>query len=219
MASTGTKLALGVLLVLFSSGGAEAQSGNARPIDEWRAYRGTDLPAEWMIHDGLIAHTPGGGDLISIESFGDVEIAFDWKISPGGNSGVMYRVDEKFGASFQSGPEYQILDNAGHPDGKLPVTSAASVYGLYPPSRDATRPVGEWNTAKIVLDGNRIEHWLNGERVLAFEIGTADWKARLVGTKFADWAAFGTLPTGHIVLQDHGNAVEYRNFTVRELSK
>lgn len=194
-----------------------AQAADVQSIDEWRAYRGTALPPEWTIRDGVITHTPGGGDLISVESFANVEIAFDWKISPGGNSGVFYRVDEQYGASFQSGPEYQILDNSGHPDGRLPVTAAASLYGIYPPTRDATRPVGEWNAARIVLRGDHVEHWLNGENVLSIEIGSPDWNARIPGTKFADWPAFGVLPEGHIVLQDHGSPVEYRNFTVRAL--
>jgi hypothetical protein len=196
---------------------SSAQSTDAQPITEWRAYRGTGLPPEWTIGNGVITHTPGGGDIITVESFANVEIAFDWKISPGGNSGVIYRVGEQYGASFQSGPEYQILDNAGHSDGRTPNTTAAAAPFLYAPSRDATLPVGEWNSAKIVLQGNHVEHWLNGELVVSFEIGSDDWKARVANTKFADWSAFGTLPQGHIVLQDHGNPVEYRNFTVRAL--
>jgi hypothetical protein len=193
------------------------QSGDAQPITEWRAYRGTGVPPEWIISDGVISHTPGGGDLISVETFANFELTFEWKITPGGNSGVIYRVDEQFGASFQSGPEYQILDNAGHTDGLSPMTSAASVPALYPPSRDATRPVGEWNTAKIVIAGNRGEHWLNGEQVVTFEIGSPDWVSRVAASKFAAWPAFGTLTEGHIVLQDHGNPLEYRNVMVRRL--
>lgn len=202
---------------LLWSGVGYAQPSGAQPITEWRAYGGVGVPNEWTIGDEVLNHTPGGGDLISVESFANVEITFDWKISPGGNSGVFYRVDEQYGASFQSGPEYQILDNAGHADGRSGISSAASVYGLYAPSSDATRPVGEWNSARIVLLGNHVEHWLNGEKVLSFELGSVDWKTRVAGSKFADWPAFGTLPTGHIVLQDHGNAVEYRNFMVLKL--
>lgn len=211
--------ALAALLSLFGATGMSlAQFNDARPITEWRAYGGTRIPQEWSISDGVITHTPGGGDLISVESFADVEITFDWKISPGGNSGVIYRVDEQYGGAFQSGPEYQILDNTGHADGKVAISSAASVYGLYAPAHDATRPVGEWNSARIVLQGNHVEHWLNGENVLSFEIGSADWRTRVAGSKFADWPAFGALPAGHIVLQDHGNAVEYRNIMVRTLT-
>lgn len=212
-----TRLTLGALIVVVGGGAAYAQAADARALTDWRAYRGIGVPAQWTIRDGLITHTRGGGDLISVESFGNVEITFDWKISPRGNSGVIYRVEEQLGASFQSGPEYQIVDNAGHPDGRSPLTSAASMYGLYAPSRDVTRPAGEWNAGKIVLNGDLVEHWLNGEKVLGAQTGTADWKARVASTKFADWPAFGTLPAGHIVLQDHGDAVEYRNFSVREL--
>ncbi|MEQ1768770.1 MAG: DUF1080 domain-containing protein [Devosia sp.] len=206
-------------LLVFCSGNiiGYAQSSDVQPIAEWRAYRGSGLPAEWTISDGVISHISGGGDLVSAGSFANAEITFEWKISPGGNSGVFYRVDEQYGAAVQSGPEYQILDNAGHPDGQSPVTSAASAFGLYAPPTDLTKPVGNWNAAKIVLNGNHVEHWLNGEKVVSFDIGSADWKARVAGSKFAAWPAFGALPAGHIVLQDHGSPVEYRNFMVRGL--
>ena len=218
MQRNGIALTLSAFLALASGGViGSAQSADKRPIDEWRAYGGTGIPAEWMIEDGLIRHSPGGGDLISVESFGNVEVTFDWKISPGGNSGVIYRVDESYGASFQSGPEYQILDNAGHSDGQSPMTSAASVYGLSAPTRDATRPVGEWNSARIILQGSHFEHWLNGEKMTSVDVGSTDWKTRVGRSKFAGWPAFGVLPEGHIVLQDHGSPVEYRNFMVQTL--
>lgn len=209
--------AVGAALILLSESAIGLAQSEWHPITDWRGYGGTGVPAEWTISDGMVVHAPGGGDLISVESFADVEVTFEWMISPGGNSGVFYRVDENDGASFQSGPEYQILDNAGHPDGKSPITSAASAYGLYAPSRDATLSVGEWNSARIVLQGNHVEHWLNGERVLSFDIGSADWTERVADSKFADWPAFATRPAGHIVLQDHGSAVSYRNFMVRRL--
>jgi hypothetical protein len=190
---------------------------DAQPVTAWRAYGGTGVPPTWTIADGVISHTPGGGDLISVDTFRNFELSFEWQISPGGNSGVMYRVDEKYGASFQSGPEYQILDNGGQPDGLSPVTSAASDYGLYAPSADLTKPVGQWNTAKIVANGAHVEHWLNGQMVLTYELGSPDWMARTVPSKFAAWPAYGTLPEGHIVLQDHGAVVAYRNIAVKTL--
>ena len=162
--------ALGLAALLcFATPALAAES--ARPLTEWRAYGGGGMPATWSIMDGVITHTPGGGDLISVETFADFEFDFDWKIAPGGNSGIMYHVDEQFGAPYQSGPEYQILDNAGHSDGKSPLTSAASCYGLYAPAADLTRPVGEWNTGRIVVDGAHVEHWLNGTKVLDYDFG------------------------------------------------
>lgn len=197
---------------------ATGAESDFRPLTQWRSYGGAGVPSSnWEIADGLIRHTPGGGDLTSVETFGDFELTFDWKISPGGNSGVMYRVDESYGAPYQSGPEYQILDNAGHADGQLPTTSAASAFGLYAPTGAAPRPVGEWNSARIVARGTYVEHWLNGIRVLSYEIGSPDWTQRVAASKFAAWRGFGMLRTGHIDLQDHGSAVEFRNFMIRPL--
>jgi hypothetical protein len=190
---------------------------DSSPLIAWRAYGGTGMPQQWSIAEGVISHSPGGGDLISIDAYRNFELTFDWRISPGGNSGVMYRVDERYGAPYQSGPEYQILDNAGHPDGQSPLTSAASVYGLYAPSADITRPVGEWNAARIVVDGTHVEHWLNGHMVVSYELGSPDWQSRVATSKFAAWPAYGTLPVGHIVLQDHGAAVDYRDIAIRRL--
>lgn len=204
------------LLVAFATD-TSALAQDAQPITAWRAYGGTGLPATWTIADGIISHVAGGGDLISVDSFRNFELSFDWRISVGGNSGVMFRADEKYGASFQSGPEYQIIDNVGHADGLVPTTSAASDYGLYAPSSDLTKPVGEWNAAKIVVSGSHVEHWLNGEMVLTYELGSPDWKARVAASKFAAWPAYGTLAEGHIVLQDHESAVEFRNVTIRRL--
>lgn len=212
-----TLIAAAAMAVMAVASNTSYAQSEAQLITEWRAYRGAGIPPQWTIADGVISHAPGGGDLISVESFDNFELSFEWKISPGGNSGVMYRVDERYGASFQSGPEYQILDNGGHSDGRVLATTAASVPFLYAPSRDATLPVGEWNAARIIVQGNHVEHWLNGEMVVSVEIGSADWNARVAASKFGAWAAFGTLPAGHIVLQDHGNSVEYRNVMVRKL--
>ena len=206
-----------VALLAMAAVTLPALAQDARPITGWRAYGGAGTPTTWKISGDVISHTPGGGDLVSVASFANFELSFEWKISPGGNSGVMYRVGEQYGASFQSGPEYQILDNVGHPDGQSPVTSAASAYGLYAPSEDLTKPVGDWNSARIVVIGNHVEHWLNGEMVLGYDLGSPDWKSRVAASKFAAWPAYGTLPAGHIVLQDHESAVDYRNIVIREL--
>ena len=187
------------------------------PLTAWRAYGGTDVPSSWRMTGNDISHSPGGGDLISVERFGDFELAFDWRIAPGGNSGVFYRVDEAAGIAHASGPEYQILDNQGHPDGQNPLTSAASAFALYAPAEDVTRPAGEWNSARILVDGTHVEHWLNGTKVLEFELGSPDWEARVADSKFADLPAYGKASEGHISLQDHGSAVDYRNFRVRAL--
>jgi hypothetical protein len=211
------RLAAVVLISLLSVAPTLAEDAGFRPLTEWRAWRGTGIPPQWTIKDGVIELQPGGGDLVSVETFHNFELSFEWRISAGGNSGVIYRSSEDFPLSYQTGAEYQILDNTGHPDGKSPLTSAASNYGLYAPSVDVTKPVGEWNTARIVVSGNHVEHWLNGTEVLDYEIGSPDWKQRVAQSKFAAWPEYGTIATGHIDLQDHGNPVAYRNLMIKVL--
>lgn len=164
-----------------------------------------------------VSHVPGGGDLVSLPSLENFELDFEWKIAPGGNSGVFYRVNPDLGPAYESGPEYQILDNKGHPDGRNPLTSAGSAYGLYAPSQDASKPAGEWNSGKIVVDGSHVEHWLNGVKILEFTMGSEEWAARVAASKFAAWPGFGVQKSGHIVLQDHGAEVAFRAIRLRAL--
>src|SRR5262249_60222454 len=140
-------------------------------------------------------------------------------IAEGGHSCLMYRVSEKFGVPYESGPEYQLLDNAKHSDGKNPLTSAASCYALYAPSKDETKPVGEWNKTRLVVNGHHVEHWLNGKKVVEYELGSADWNKRVKASKFKDLPKFGKEAKGHIDLQDHGNRVEFRNIKIRLLKE
>jgi hypothetical protein len=211
------RLATMILIALLAITPASASDAGFRPLTEWRAWRGAGVPSQWVITDSTIEHQPGGGDLVSVETFHNFELRFEWRISAGGNSGVIYRSSEDFQLPYQTGAEYQILDNSGHPDGKSPLTSAASVYGLYAPSADFTRPVGEWNTARIVVNGNHVEHWLNGHKVLDYAFGSSDWKQRVAQSKFAAWPEYGTIAAGHIDLQDHGNPVAYRNVMIKVL--
>jgi hypothetical protein len=129
----------------------------------------------------------------------------------------MYRVSEEKGAPYETGPEYQVLDNANHSDGKDPKTSAASAYALYAPAKDATKPIGEWNKGRIVVNGNHVEHWLNGQKVVEYEFGSDDWNKRVAASKFKGMDRFGKEPKGHIDLQDHGNEVAYRNIKIKVL--
>jgi len=208
---------IAALLALLAVPLGPALADEARPLAEWRAWRGSGIPQQWTLRDGVIEHAPGGGDLVSVETFHNFELSFEWRISAGGNSGVIYRSSEEFRAPYQTGAEYQILDNAGHPDGQSPLTSAASNYGLFAPSADFTRPVGEWNSGRIAVNGNRVAHWLNGAEVLDYEIGSPEWKRRVALSKFGALPEYGTITAGHIVLQDHGNAVAYRNLMITVL--
>ena len=149
--------------------------------------------------------------------WGDFELELEWSISPCGNSGIFYRGSEALDAIWESAPEMQILDDTCHPDGRVPNRTAGAVYDLYTPTEAAARPAGAWNAVRVVARGPRVEHWLNGVRVVAYDQSTADWAARLGASKFRDMAAFGTLRRGVIALQDHGDAVRFRTIRIRPL--
>ena len=203
----------------------EATSGftllfDGQSLDAWRGFNRDDVPEGWSAVDGTVDFTPGveGGDLITRETFGDFELRLEWRIGPSGNSGVFFGVIEGNQRTYESGPEMQILDNAGHRDGRNPLTSAGSNYGLHAPLEDVTRPVGEWNEARIVREGDRVEHWLNGSKIVVYELGTDEWKAMVAETKFAEWPDYGVQREGHIGLQDHGDPVRFRNLRIRRLN-
>ena len=183
----------------------------------WRGFQMESLPAGWQIEDGALTRVASAGDIITREEFGDFELELEWKVPPNGNSGIMYRVTEADSSTYRTGPEYQVLDDAGHPDGRNRLTSAASAYGFYAAPAGIVKPAGEWNSARIVANGNRIEHWLNGVKVVEYELGSADWEAKLAASKFAEWKGYGRAPRGHIALQDHGDRVAFRNIRIRVL--
>jgi len=173
-----------------------------------------------------------------VDSFADFELSFEWKVTPGANSGVKYNVSEEMsiaqngqmtpaavarGAIAPShsalGFEYQILDDDRHEDGKLPNHRSGALYDLIAPNATKhLRPVGEWNRSRIVFRGNHGEHWLNGAKVVEFELGTTRMDSLLAASKYKTIPGFGQKRTGHIVLQDHGDEVYYRNLKVRELN-
>ena len=180
----------------------------------WRGYRRPDFPAGWQIVDGALTRVGEAGDIITVEEFGDFELKADWKIAPKGNSGIMYRVAETRGAPYETGPEYQVLDDAGHGDGKNPLTSAGSIYAVYAPAKKVVKPAGEWNQTRIVAKGTKIEHWLNGEKVCEAVIGSEDWNACVAKSKWAKVPTYGKETKGKIDLQVHGDKVEYKNIKV-----
>ena len=190
----------------------------------WHAYNRDALPGKWRIDDGAFHFDPEadgeGGDIVTDETFGSFEMTWSWKISECGNSGVFYHVAESddYDTTWQTGPEYQILDNTCHPDAEngLDRTAGAN-YALHAPSEDAARPAGEWNEARLVVDDGRVEHWLNGTKVVEYELGSADWQERVAASKFNEMPGYGIQGEGHIALQDHGDAVWYRDIRIRRL--
>ncbi len=189
----------------------------------WRAYRGQEVPTSWKVEEGVLLSRPGPGDtrgdIITIEQFADFELHWQWRMTPGGNSGVVYRATEEHPYMWQSGPEYQILDNTRHLDGLNPLASAGACYAVFAPSRDATRPVGQWNESRLLVTGKHVEHWLNGHLLLSYDIGSDTWKAHVKTSKFFQTAYgqgnWGRAPRGHIGLQDYGGAIGFRNLKIR----
>jgi Domain of Unknown Function (DUF1080) len=217
-------IGLGMVVCHTNSDGVAQQMTTGRfkilfdgtSLDAWRGYGDEAIGQGWKIVDGaLLFDGSGGGDIVTKEEFGDFELRFDWRVPAGSNSGVMYRVGMGDKAPYLTGPEYQILDDAGHADGKNPLTSAASLYGLYAPQNKCLNPLCCWNSAKIIAKGNRIEHWLNGTMVLEAEIGSDVWNERIQNSKFKDWAKFATLSSGRVCLQDHGNETWFRQITIQ----
>lgn len=191
---------------------------NGVDLAGWKGYK-KDAPGEaWKVEDGTLTLTAGGaGDLMTVEEYGPFEMTYEWKISPNGNSGVIYLIqeDEKAENTYNTGPEMQVLDNDGHADGKIPSHRAGALYDIETPPDGAVKPVGEWNEATIRFTGSEIEHWLNGKLVSESSYGDDAWKAKVAASKFKQWPLFGTFAKGHIALQDHGDKVWYRNIKIR----
>lgn len=190
----------------------------------WHTY-GTDAPgAAWDVNDGALHLDPnkkeGRGDLVSDKSYSNYDLKLDWKISPGGNSGIIFLVQEdtaKFPQTYSSGPEMQVLDNDGHPDGKITKHRAGDLYDLIKSSSEPVKPVGEWNTAEIIVNNDSLSFKLNGVQVVATALWDDNWKDLIANSKFAEFPGFGSFKTGKIALQDHGNEVWYKNIEIKEL--
>ncbi len=201
----------------------EEQAAGWRPLFDgkttagWRGYRRADIPKGWQVVDRALTRVGEGGDILTVDQFGNFELALEWKVAPGGNSGIFYRATETGEAVYHSGPEMQVLDDAGHRDGASRLTSAGSLYGIYAAPAGVVRPAGEWNAVRIVVNGQHVEHWLNGVKVVDYELGGPDWEKRVGEAKFKDWPEFGRAKRGHIALQDHGDWVAYRNIKIKVL--
>jgi len=215
---------------------AEKQQGwkllwDGKTTSGWRSAKGKDFPKEgWQIEDGVLsvvetggAESRAGGDIVTEASYASFELKVDFRLTPGANSGVKYYVDTELnkGEGSAIGLEFQLLDDAVHPDAKMGRDgnrTLASLYDLIPAAAGKkTKPIGEWNEARIVSDGRHVEHWLNGAKVLEFERGSEEFRRLVALSKYKIWPAFGERPSGPILLQDHGNRVSFRNVKVREL--
>jgi hypothetical protein len=196
----------------------------------WRGAKLTAFPEKgWEIKDGSLSvveagggEAVAGGDIVTTDQYGNFELIVEYAITKGANSGIKYFVDTTLnkGAGSSIGCEFQILDDAVHPDAKLGVKgnrTNAGLYDLIPPRNLRFNGVGEWNRARIVVQGKHVEHWLNGFKTVEYERGTQMWRALVDYSKYVVWPAFGEAPKGHILLQDHGNRVSFRTIKIRAL--
>lgn len=208
---------------------------DGKSTEVWRGIESEAFPTnEWMIADGLLTVreaiggiSEGRGNIMTREQFDNFELVVDFKITPGANSGVKYLVqpnldpENKTGAGPAVGCEFQILDDERHPDAKLGRDgnrTLGSLYDVIPAATDKKpNPVGEWNTARILVQGKHVEHWLNGSRILECERGSMAFRARVAQSKFSHIGGFGEWPKGHILLQEHGDRVHFRNIKIRSL--
>jgi hypothetical protein len=196
----------------------------------WRSAKGQEFPKDgWEIKDGVLsvvetggAESRAGGDIVTTASYPAFELKAEFRLTPGANSGIKYYVDTDLnkGEGSAIGLEFQLLDDARHPDAKLGRDgnrTLASLYDLIPAAAGKReKPIGEWNEARIVSDGRHVEHWLNGAKVLEYERGSEAFRRLVAQSKYKVWPAFGEKPSGAILLQDHGNRVSFRNVKIRE---
>jgi hypothetical protein len=210
---------------------------DGRSFAGWRGLGYDSVPtAHWRIVDGSIqkiasgnvpkmpdGQPASGGDLMTTAAFRDFDLLFDWKVAPGSNSGLKYNVSEEMSVKSSNhaalGFEYQVLDDALNNDNKIPSHRAGSLYDLIPSGATAyLRPVGEWNTSRVVVRGNHGEHWLNGTMVVSYDLGSARMDSLLKASKYRTIPGFADHRAGHIVLQDHNDAAWFRNIKLRPLN-
>ena len=203
---------------------ADQRAAGWRPLFDgtntaaWRGYKTQTMPSGWRIVDGTLTKSGSVEDIVTKDQFGNFQLALDWKLSPGGDAGIFYRGTEEYDHIYWSAPEYQLLDDAGHPDGKSRLTAAGSDYGLYPSPAGVVKPADEWNSTLIVANGNTVQHWLNGQKLLEYEIGSADWLEKVKASKFAAYPNYGRAAKGYIAIQgDHDGTLSIRNVRIREL--
>jgi hypothetical protein len=195
---------------------------NGTNMDGWRTFKNQENDT-WEVVDGALHCKPVSeatkrADILTVDQYANFDLVFEWKVAPGANSGVIYRATEEFDRPYHSGPEYQVIDDKGYKDPLSPTQTSASNYDMHAAPEDKPiNPAGEWNTGRIVCNGNHVEHWINGTKVVEYEFHSDDWKQRKDGSKWKDVAGYGMSAQGHIDLQDHDGEVWYRNIKIKTL--
>ena len=213
-----------LLVLLFSLASLSAEEGwvsifDGETLKGWHTGNGKAVEEGAWVAEGGVLHRKGkGGSLFSEKEYGDFEFRWEWKISPKGNSGVKYRVT-KYGKSLL-GPEYQVLDDKGHPDGKVGGhRQSASLYDILAADAETKKlkPVGEWNQSRVVVRRGHFQHFLNGAKVIDITVGSDQWKSLIAKSKFKKTEGFAENAKGRIMLQDHNDPVWYRKLEIKEL--
>lgn len=224
------KLLIATLMVATISVNAQTNKGFTSLFDGkttigWHTY-GKDFAGKaWTVEDGTIHFNPklknnDGGDLVTDKEYSNFHLKLEWKISPKGNSGIIFYVHEdpnKYKQTYLTGPEMQVLDNDGHKDGQITKHRSGDLYDMIKSKSESVKPVGEWNLAEIISKNGKLTLKLNGVTTVKTTMWDDNWKSLIAGSKFAKWEGFGTYKTGKIALQDHGNEVWYRNIMIKEL--
>jgi len=184
----------------------------------WRGYKSQTLPPAWHVEDGTLTKNTGTDDIITTDRLANFELDLDWQLAPKGNAGVFYRGTEEYDHIYWSAPEYQLLDDKGHADGRNRKTAAGAAYAIYRSPAGYLHAPGDWNHTRIVVNGNHVEHWLNGHEMVAYTLGSPDWRARVKKSKFVDYPNYGKATTGYIGIQgDHDGALSLRNIKIKVL--
>ena len=209
-------------MTLIAAQDKKAPSGEWRSLFDgkttngWRGFRQKTMPGGWQVVDGALTRVSKSTDIVTIDEFGDFELTLEWNAAPNGNSGIFYRVTEDDDVMWHGAPEYQVIDNH-YPEPIKKVQEAGANYDMHPPLRDATKPIGTWNQTRILVNGAHVEHWLNGVKVVEYELWSPDWERRYKESTFKDYPRYARAKRGHIGLQEHDSKVAYRNIRIREL--
>lgn len=194
---------------------------NGETLEGWKFFKGKEN-TRWEVVDGLLHCKPDGTaethvDIMTEKQYQDFELMFDWKIAAGGNSGVMFRVTEDADEPYYTGPEFQLMDDKGWSGPLKDTQLTGASYDVYPAPNAKVNPAGEWNSGKLVVKGKHVEHFVNGDKVVEYDIESDDWKKRKASSKWKDVKTYGVQPTGYIDLQDHDHEIYFKNILVKVL--